>query len=94
MAMTETDRTRCSTAMQRFFSQAASTVSITKVDLRAAVDAIDDWCDAAATTVPPTSFNAAIPQPARTALTSAQKAILLAFVCLRRAGELRIPEDG
>lgn len=74
-AMPDGDRSACNTALQRFFSQTASSVSITKPELRAAV-------------------NAAIPQPARGALTASQKALLLAYVCLRRAGELRIPEDG
>lgn len=89
MAMSETDRARCSMAMQRFFSEIASTLGITKPDLRAAIDAADDWCDANAT-----AFNLTIPQPARGAMTTAQKNLLLAYVTLRRAGYLRIPEDG
>jgi hypothetical protein len=56
-------------------------VTITKADLRAAVDAIDAWLDANAT-----ALNTAIPQPARGALTAAQKARLLAMVALKRYG--------
>lgn len=50
-----------------------------KADLRAAVDAVDQWIDDNAA-----SFNAAIPQPARGALTARQKARLLALVLKRR----------
>jgi hypothetical protein len=50
-----------------------------KAELRAAVDAIDGWVDDNAA-----AFNAAIPLPARTALTARQKARLLAFVIRRR----------
>jgi hypothetical protein len=54
---------------------------ITKVDLRAAVDAIDTWLDGNAA-----SLNTAIPQPARSNLSAAQKARLLALVALKRYG--------
>lgn len=52
---------------------------LTKADVRAAVDALDDYFSANAATL-----NAAIPQPARSALTAAQKARLLIFVVTRR----------
>ena len=52
---------------------------ITKPELRAAVNAIDQWINDNAA-----AFNSAIPQPARSALTSAQKARLLALVALKR----------
>jgi hypothetical protein len=52
---------------------------VLKADLRAAINAIDDWVVANAT-----AFNTAIPQPARGALTTGQKARLLSFVALRR----------
>lgn len=54
-------------------------VSITKADLRAAFDAIDDWFDANASTI-----NQAIPAAARAGLTTAQKAFLLALVLRKR----------
>jgi hypothetical protein len=53
--------------------------ALTKADLKAAVDAIDAWIDANAA-----SFNQAIPQPARGALTAKQKAWLFFFVVRRR----------
>lgn len=60
-------------------TEAGETFSITKAELRAAVDAIDGWVDDNAA-----SFNAAIPQPARGALTARQKARLLSRVIAQR----------
>jgi hypothetical protein len=54
-------------------------LALIKPDLRAAVNAIDDWVDANAA-----SFNTAIPLPARTVLTAKQKAQLLTYVVRRR----------
>jgi hypothetical protein len=53
--------------------------ALTKAQLRAAIDAIDQWVDDNAT-----AFNNAIPQPARGALSTKQKAHLLASVVERR----------
>lgn len=53
---------------------------------RDAVDNADDWADAAATSVPPTSYNAALNVTFRSNATAAQKALLLALVCWVRAG--------
>ena len=52
---------------------------VTKADIRAAVNAIDDWCDLNAT-----ALNLAIPLPARTALTGQQKLDLFLRVVQRR----------
>ena len=57
--------------------------AMTKVDIRAAVNAVDDWVNTNAT-----AFNTAIPQPARAQLTTRQKALLLLFVVDRRFGVL------
>ncbi len=54
-------------------------VEITKPQLRAAVDAIDDWVSNNAAAI-----NAAIPQPARGSLTAKQKAKMLMAVVARR----------
>lgn len=56
-------------------------MALVKADLRAAFNAADDWVDGNAV-----SFNNALPQPARTALTARQKALLLAMVLQRRYG--------
>ncbi len=52
---------------------------ITKADLRAAIDAADDWADANAS-----AYNLALPVAARNALTARQKARLLVFVIQKR----------
>lgn len=57
----------------------AETFGLVKADLRAAVNAIDDWVDLNAA-----AFNVAIPLPARTALTARQKARLFVAVLQRR----------
>lgn len=48
---------------------------VTKADLKAAVNALDDFMVANATAI-----NTAIPQPARASLTAAQKARMLMWV--------------
>ena len=54
-------------------------VDITTAELRAAVNDADQWVDDNAS-----SFNAALPLPARTSLTQQQKAFLLVKVVERR----------
>lgn len=63
--------------------------SVTKLDLRAAVDAADSWIDGAQA-----SYNSALPQPFRSSATTTQKAVLLCYVIMRRVGILRTDEDG
>lgn len=53
--------------------------ALTKGDLRAAINALDDWLHTNAATI-----NTAIPQPARGALTASQKARLLARLITKR----------
>lgn len=71
---------------QQLFNQFTSEASsiweqlpLVKADLRATVDAIDDWVENNVA-----SFNLAIPEPARTALTTKQKIKLLFMVIKRR----------
>lgn len=52
---------------------------VSKPDMIAAVNAIDQWAEDMAS-----NFNSAIPQPARGALTAKQKAQILLFVVRRR----------
>ena len=63
----------------RRLSERWESFAISRPDLQAAIDAADAWIDGNAT-----SFNAAIPQPARGALTASQKAEVLAYVALSR----------
>lgn len=57
----------------------AESPAMVKADLQAAIAAADSWADANAA-----SYNAALPQPARSALTTRQKARLLNYVIRRR----------
>jgi hypothetical protein len=63
-------------------------LGVTKTELKAALDAADDWVDASQA-----SYNSALPQPFRGSATSPQKAFLLAYVIMRRQGLLRAEED-
>ena len=56
--------------------------NLTKAQLRAAFNAADDWVDANAA-----SYNTALPVAARNALTTYQKAQILAMVVLKRHKE-------
>lgn len=70
------------TIWSEFMSELSSergALGVTKADLRAAFDALDDFMNTNATAI-----NTAIPQPARAALTTAQKARLLMFVVRKR----------
>ena len=53
--------------------------ALTKAEFQAAVDAADSWANSNAA-----SYNTALPLPARTALTAAQKARILMEVIRRR----------
>lgn len=56
--------------------------TLTKAELRTAVNDIDSWVDSNAV-----SFNNAIQQPARSALTKQQKALILMYVVTKRFEE-------
>lgn len=60
----------------------------TKAELQSAVDAADSWVDTNAA-----EYNTALPQPFRANATPAQKAVLIAYVCFRRAGLLTVEGD-
>jgi hypothetical protein len=60
-------------------SAARTAFALSKPDLQAAVNAIDDWVEANQA-----AFNTAIPLPARTTLTAKQKVQLLFYVVSRR----------
>lgn len=79
-ALATQDRIDLWSELMAELSRDRETVSgVTKADLRAAVDALDDWFNTNAATI-----NAAIPQPARANLTTSQKARLLARVIYKR----------
>lgn len=76
------DRIEVWAGLIRRLSDSRTPIALTKAQLRAAIDAADDWCEANAA-----SFNTALPAAARTGLTAGQKAMLLAYVALKRYGE-------
>lgn len=78
-ALSDSDRAGLLKAFGADVSQARTALNLSRAELRAAINSIDDWIDSNAA-----SFNAAIPQPARGALTGQQKADLLLRVVRRR----------
>jgi hypothetical protein len=81
-ALSAADRAALDRRAQRQLTRDAGGAfgALPAADLRAAIDAIDDWCEANQA-----SFNTAIPQPARSLLTATQKAWLLMYVIAQRA---------
>lgn len=77
--MTTTDRAAVHADFMRDLSRILEPCAVLKADGRAAVDALDQFLSDNATVI-----NSAIPQPARGALTQAQKARLLMLVIQRR----------
>ncbi len=77
--LSDPDRAAVHALFMRDSSRSRDLLPLLKADLLAAVDAIDAWADANKA-----SFNAAIPLPARTVLTPAQKADLLLYVIRQR----------
>mgnify|MGYP003578590849 CR=1 FL=1 len=69
----------CAEFMRTLTPNTETIFGLSKVELRAAVNAADQWADDNAA-----SFNTAIPQPARGTLTAKQKARLLVWVVERR----------
>lgn len=82
MLLSDADRAALHALFMSDASRSRDPLPLFKADLRSAVDAIDGWADANKA-----SFNAAIPLPARTVLTAAQKADLLVYVVRRRYEE-------
>jgi hypothetical protein len=63
----------------KYMTDNAEEFTLTKVDIRAAVNAFDDYFNANAAAI-----NQALPQPARAALSQSQKAHLLTLVIAQR----------
>ena len=77
--LTDSDRIECAAEFMRELSNIRESLNLTKPDVRAAVSALDQFLSDNAAAV-----NAAIPLPARTNLTTAQKARMLTFVIRQR----------
>lgn len=83
--MSNEERRRC---WAQFMRTNTEPLSITKAELRAAVDATDQWIEDNSA-----AYNAALPQPARGAMSATQKTLLFVYVAMRRRGMLRAEED-
>lgn len=78
----DADRQRVWRGFMRYLSATLDGIPVClKADIRAAVDATDDWLN-----TNQASFNSALPATFRNNATLAQKALLLAAVVLMRAG--------
>jgi hypothetical protein len=75
----DNDRVALWAEFMRNQSAEQQAMPLLKAELRAAVNAADAWADANAA-----AYNAALPLPARTTLTTKQKALLLMYVIRRR----------
>ena len=75
-------------AMAQLMRDSASPSGVSKPELRAALNATDDWIEANQG-----SFNTALPNPYRTAATLEHKTLLFCYVAMRRAGILKAEED-
>lgn len=81
MALTAQQVTRAWREMLDAAGAEAIPTKFTKPDLKAAVETADAWCDSVAA-----AYNTALPQPFKAGATSSEKSLLLAYVCLKRAG--------
>jgi hypothetical protein len=77
--LNEASRVEVWADLMRQLSNDGDAIGINKADLRAAVDALDDFMDNNEGAV-----DSALPQPARSTLAVQQKALLLSYVVLKR----------
>lgn len=84
MALDETNRVRVTAQALRD----GVWPGITKTELRAAINATDDYIDTIQA-----SYNNALPVNVRNSLNLVQKTLLFCFVAMRRAGRYRAEED-
>lgn len=67
--------------IRKVFEEQRQTATMDTATIRAAINAADDWADTNAA-----AFNTALPVAFRNTATTAQKNLLLCYVCLKRAG--------
>lgn len=77
--LTDQDRKDLWGAFMWFSSRIRELLDLSKIDLRAAVDATDQWIEDNQV-----AFNSALPLPARTALTQKQKVRIFMEVARRK----------
>jgi len=81
MALIEADRLRVWRAVMRWWSRQRATCSFNNVELKAAIDDVDDWVE-----TNQSSFIAALPTAFANGSSAGQKAALLMFVVMKRYG--------
>lgn len=84
--LTTPQRDTVARAFNRIVSTGGEATPYVKSVIRTAVDDVDDWAESAAASVPATSYNAALNVTFRNNATASQKALMLALVCMVRAG--------
>jgi hypothetical protein len=82
MALTQAQINASIGRLVRDAAEAALPFNYSRADITAAINAADQWA-----TDNSVGYNAALPVPFRTTATASQKALLLAYVALRRAGQ-------
>lgn len=87
-ALIAEERRRVWAHLMRRWDKALGRIPVTKTELRAAVDATDQWIEDNQA-----SFNTALPQPFRGAATAPMKTLMFCYVAMRRGGLLRVDED-
>lgn len=80
MALVDVDRLQVWKEMINEYGERREDPGLTKSQLRAALDALDDWLDTNLA-----SLNSAIPLPARTRMTAKQKAKMVSYLLRLRA---------
>ncbi|MGH3658396.1 MAG: hypothetical protein ACRDUA_17215 [Micromonosporaceae bacterium] len=88
MALDSTGRFRVFAQVMRDWPTAIGWPAVSKPELQAAVNAIDDWIE-----TNQAGLNGALPAAFRTSATLAQKTYVFCYVAMRRAGRLRAQED-
>lgn len=86
MALSAADRQLVTNQLMRDNTGPVGTM--TKAELRTAVNATDDWIDANQA-----AWISTLPAAVQSATTAAQKTMLFSYVLARRAGWLRVEED-
>ena len=77
--LTEAERQQLRADFAERLSRDREPLGLTKSEVKAAINAADDWANANSA-----SYNSALPLPARSVLTARQKAEILMFIIRRR----------
>ena len=92
MAMSDDDLKDATIRLcKKLFVETGDTGTVSVTDLRAAVTAIDGVFDSSCgsfigTDTVEVAFNKALPEPVKSTLTPAQKAVVLAYTAMKRFG--------